>query len=100
MLAGQQRQILELSIQMNKFNYEFIDAMSGAEEEQFWLGVKREFQKSEGEAAQEELAAGRPIYYCDERYELEIVQGWPDGTKYLVTIDKVGTILHRRSWPL
>jgi hypothetical protein len=40
----------------------------------------------DGEAAQQHLAAGRAIYYSDERYPEGIVKKYPEGRLQLVTI--------------
>lgn len=41
----------------------------------------------DGSAAKQHLAAGRPIYYADDRYQEGVVKKYPDGRKQLVTID-------------
>ncbi|MRR50426.1 MAG: hypothetical protein EG825_05855 [Rhodocyclaceae bacterium] len=41
----------------------------------------------DGLAAKQHLAAGRAIYYGDERYPEGLVKEYPDGRKQLVTID-------------
>lgn len=50
-----------------------------------------EFEKflmcDDGLAAQQHLAAGRPIYYGDEKYPSGIVRKYPDGRLQLVSIN-------------
>lgn len=41
----------------------------------------------DGLAAKQHLAAGRPIYYTDDRYHEGLVKKYPDGRKQLVAID-------------
>jgi hypothetical protein len=41
----------------------------------------------DGLAAKQHLAAGRAIYYGDERYPEGLVKKYPDGRMQLVTID-------------
>lgn len=41
----------------------------------------------DGLAAKQHLAAGRAIYYVDDRHREGLVKKYPDGRKQLVTID-------------
>lgn len=41
----------------------------------------------DGLAAKQHLAAGRAIYYADDRYREGLVKKFPDGRKQLVAID-------------
>jgi hypothetical protein len=43
-----------------------------------------------GEAAREHLAAGRAVYYGDEKYPHHAVKEYPDGHKELIDFDKNG----------
>ena len=49
-------------------------------------GIEMALAQDDGSAAQEHLAAGFPIYYCDDRYPDGVVKEYPDGHKELVTI--------------
>jgi len=51
-----------------------------------------ELATDDGLAAQQHLAAGRPIYYGDERYPNGLVKKYPDGRKQLVTVSAGGEI--------
>ena len=46
----------------------------------------------DGRAAQQHLAAGRPIYYGDDRYPGKIIKKYPDGRQQLVSVDPDGKI--------
>lgn len=46
----------------------------------------------DGRAAQQHLAAGRPIYYGDDRYPGKIIKKYPDGRQQLVSVDSDGKI--------
>ncbi|WP_197722458.1 hypothetical protein [Acidithiobacillus ferridurans] len=42
----------------------------------------------DGRAAKAHLAAGRPIYYGDERHPGKIIKEFPDGRRQLITISR------------
>ncbi|MHB8254544.1 MAG: hypothetical protein ACYDEV_12815 [Acidiferrobacter sp.] len=42
----------------------------------------------DGRAAKAHLAAGRPIYYSDERYPGHVIKKFPDGRKQLIVISR------------
>lgn len=46
----------------------------------------------DGQAAKEHLAAGRPIYYGDDRYPEELIKEYPDGHKQLVVVSAEGKV--------
>lgn len=46
----------------------------------------------DGQAAQQHLAAGRAIYYGDDRYPEGIVKEYPDGRRQLVVISNKGEL--------
>ncbi len=46
----------------------------------------------DGLAAQQHLAAGRPIYYGDADYPEGLVKKYPDGRKQLVSVSEDGKI--------
>lgn len=52
-----------------------------------------ESDSDDGQAAKSHLAAGRPIYYCDDAYPNYMVRKWPDGRRELVTRTSMGEIL-------
>lgn len=41
--------------------------------------------QDDGEAARSHLAAGRPIYYCDDEFPEGVIKEYPDGRRELVT---------------
>lgn len=55
-----------------------------------------EFEKSlsqdDGLAAKQHLAAGRAIYYGDERYPEGLIKKFPDGRRQLVDVSDAGEI--------
>jgi len=61
--------------------------------------IEREIMKEDGSAAEEHLAAGRCIFYCDDHFEDEIICEWPDGTKELVIVNESGEIVSCRPCP-
>lgn len=46
----------------------------------------------DGAAAKAHLAAGNPIYYCDDRYPGEIVKEFPDGRRQIVVMRGQGKV--------
>lgn len=52
-----------------------------------------ESDTDDGQAAKSHLAAGRPIYYCDDAYPNYMIRKWPDGRRELVTRTSMGEIL-------
>jgi hypothetical protein len=48
--------------------------------------IVRGIINDDGAAAKAHLAAGRAIYYGDEKYPGEIVREWPDGRRELVAV--------------
>lgn len=51
----------------------------------------------DGLAAKQHLAAGRPIYYGDERYPEGIVKESPNGQRQLVSISNKGVLTFIRN---
>ncbi len=49
--------------------------------------IVRGITYDDGRAAKEHLAAGRAIYYGDEKYPGEIVREWPDGRRQIVSVN-------------
>lgn len=46
----------------------------------------------DGQAAKEHLAAGRPIYYGDDRYPEGVIKEYPDGRRQLVSVSADGEV--------
>ncbi|MEC4682070.1 MAG: hypothetical protein VST70_00070 [Nitrospirota bacterium] len=46
----------------------------------------------DGRAAQQHLAAGRPIYYEDPRYPEGLIKKYPNGHRQIVIVDPDGKI--------
>lgn len=55
----------------------------------------RDLANDDGSAAKEILAAGFPIYYCDDHYPDLLVKKFPNGHRQLITLgpDRVETII-------
>lgn len=47
----------------------------------------------DGQAAKSHLAAGRPIYYCDDAHQNGVIRKWPDGRRELLTVGEAGTFI-------
>jgi hypothetical protein len=56
-------------------------------------------EHDDGAAAKAHLAAGRPIYYCEDAYPDEIVRKWFDGRRELVKVTEAGNIWSIRPYP-
>lgn len=69
-------------------------AVAGTQAETFLASAEfeRAITDNDGLAAQQHLAAGRPIYYGDARYPEGLVKKYPDGSKQLVTVSSSGEI--------
>ncbi len=52
-----------------------------------------ESDSDDGQAAKSHLAAGRPIYYCEDAYPNYMIRKWPDGRRELVTLTSRDEIL-------
>lgn len=63
--------------------------------EQIWEQIGRD--DDDGAAAKSHLAAGRPIYYCEDAYPEHMIRKWPDGRRELITLGQEGEILVERS---
>lgn len=77
---------------MTALTVEKLDSMTPAEEQQFWTVFENAVAKDNGQAAAAHLSAGRPIYYCDDRYPDDFIRKWPDGRRELVAVDGAGNI--------
>ena len=71
-----------------------MDAYDGAEVERALEEFLRmlEADEDDGAAAKAHLAAGRPIYYCEDCYPVSMIRKWPDGRRELVNVDEKGKI--------
>ena len=72
--------------------FEGLDSMTQAEEMTFWSALESVWANDDGAAGADHLAAGRAIYYCDDRYPDTMVRKWPDGRRELVLIDDEGIL--------
>lgn len=69
-----------------------LDRMTPAEEKRFWTVFESALANDDGQAAKSHLAAGRPIYYYDDRHQDGFVREWPDGRLELVNVDGAGNV--------
>ncbi|MHB1514067.1 MAG: hypothetical protein ACYCTF_14090 [Acidiferrobacter sp.] len=53
---------------------------------------ERAITSDDGQAAQQHLDAGRPIYYGDARFPEGLVKKYPDGRKQLVSVSTDGKV--------
>lgn len=56
-----------------------------ADERRFMAAFTRALASDDGAEAKRHLAAGRAIYYGDDRYPDAVVKEFPDGRRQLVT---------------
>ena len=69
------------------FPVESLSHMTIEQEQRFWEQFERDLDSDTGEAAQEHLAAGFPIYYGDPAYPGQVMKQYPDGRCQLVCFD-------------
>lgn len=62
------------------------EKMSEAEDRHFAAAFTRALANDQGDEAKRHLAAGRSIYYIDDRYPDAIVKEFPDGRRQLVAL--------------
>jgi len=67
-----------------------LDQLGPADEKRFWKDFERTLAHDDGAAAKSHLAAGHPIYYCDDNYPDAMIKKWPDGRRELVNVDHTG----------
>ncbi|MEW5729309.1 MAG: hypothetical protein AB1918_15885 [Pseudomonadota bacterium] len=72
-----------------------LDAMSDVADRQFAAMFTRALASDTGEEAKRHLAAGRAIYYGDDRFPDGVVKEYPDGRRQLVTFSKDTEVLIR-----
>ncbi|PRP70937.1 hypothetical protein BUE93_09390 [Chromobacterium amazonense] len=77
---------------MTALPIEQLDTMTPSEERRFWTVFQSALANDDGQAAKMHLSAGRPIYYCDDRYPDDFIRKWPDGRRELVGVDGAGNV--------
>jgi hypothetical protein len=70
---------------MSDLDFSKLDTMTEAEERRFMSAFTHALANDKGEEAGRHLAAGRAIYYCDDRFKDALVKEYPDGRRQLVT---------------
>lgn len=80
---------------MADLDFSKLDSMSPEEERRFFSAFTRALASDKGEAAKSHLAAGRPIYYGDERYRGSVVKEYPDGRRELVKFENDAEVVVR-----
>lgn len=71
---------------MSDLDFSKVDSMTEAEERRFMAAFSHALASDNGEEAKRHLAAGRPIYYGDDRFKDAVVKKYPDGRRQLVAI--------------
>lgn len=71
----------------NDLDFSKLDAMTEEAEARFMEAFTRAIESDAGEEAARHLAAGRAIYYCDDRYPDALVKEYPGGRRQLVTFE-------------
>jgi len=71
---------------------EELASMNHVEEKTFWSVLESVRANDDGAAGKWHLAAGRPIYYCEDRYPDAMIRKWPDGRRELVHVDDAGLV--------
>lgn len=66
--------------------------MSRVEEKTFWTAFENVLANDDGAAVKRHLAAGRPIYCCDNGFPDAMVREWPDGRRELVSVGVAGVV--------
>lgn len=69
-----------------------LENMPPGEEKHFWTVFESVLAKDDGQAVKTHLEAGRPVYYCDDRFPDDMIRKWSDGRKERVSIDAAGKI--------
>ena len=68
------------------------DGMSPAEQYLSSSEFGSALAHDDGLAGKQHLAAGRPIYYGDDRYPEGLIKKYPDGHQQIVSVDPDGKI--------
>lgn len=71
------------------------ETMSDAADRKFAVAFTKALASDAGEEARRHLAAGRPIFYGDDRYPEAVVKEYPDGRRQLVRFDGDKEVLVR-----
>ncbi len=69
------------------FPVESLSDMTLGQEQRFWEQFERDLDSDTGEAAQEHLAAGFPIFLGYPAYPGQVMKQYPDGQGQLVCFD-------------
>ena len=70
---------------------ENVDQVTPEQTSEFWELFTARIARDNGAAAREHLAAGRPIYYCEDTTPEGIsIKEFPDGHRQLVRFDAEG----------
>ena len=80
---------------MTPADFSKLEGMSEAEERRFMAEFTAALASDKGEEAKRHLAAGRAIYYGDDRFKDGVVKEYPDGRRQLVTFRNDTEILIR-----
>lgn len=80
---------------MGQADLSALDAMSEADDRRFAAALTRALASDTGDEAKRHLAAGRPIYYGDDRFVDAVVKEYPDGRRQLVTFKNDTEVLIR-----
>lgn len=78
---------------MGQLDFSTLDTMT--EERRFMAAFTQALVNDSGDVAKEHLAAGRPIYFGDERFPDAAVKEYPDGRRQLVTFEGDDEIILR-----
>ena len=54
--------------------------------------IESALRHDDGLAARQHLAAGRAVYYADERHPGEVIRQFPDDRRQIVSVDAEGVI--------
>ncbi|WP_141400599.1 hypothetical protein [Magnetospirillum sp. 15-1] len=72
-----------------------LDKATEADERRFVAAFTKALANDAGDEAKRHLAAGRAIYYGDDRYPDGVVKEYPDGHRQLVTFKDDREVLIR-----
>jgi hypothetical protein len=76
---------------LHELKIENADNMTPEQASAFWLSFGEKLGADDGAAAREHLAAGRPIYYCEETTPDGLcIKEFPNGRRELVRFDLDG----------
>lgn len=78
---------------MPSLDFSRLDAMNESDERRFMAEFTRTLASDKGDEARRHLAAGRAIYYSDDRFKNGVVKEYPDGRRQLVTFKDDAEVL-------